>query len=220
MPVASDQSKFGDVMVGVIALLSGAAFPIHVLFLMGPPATTPLTLLSIYEKNQSSWAPVFYSVIGYAAVAIPTFAAVGQWLSPRSGSLARGAAYVTSAGFLTIAFGVVLSNGALIALAKSPSDAVYQPTAAFLAAFWSNMRDITDIFGQVLLGVGLLIFGRLAWRSHILPDWLAVVGVIGGVAGLISPFVAAPAILTYLAVTIWAFAFGAIVLERVFTTPR
>ena len=35
-------------------------------------------------------------------------------------------------------------------------------------------------------GLGQLLFGWLAWKSGVLPDWLVVVGAIGGLAGLLT----------------------------------
>ncbi len=39
------------------------------------------------------------------------------------------------------------------------------------------------VLGTASWGTGSLLFGLLAWKSGILPNWLAVVGIIGGIAG-------------------------------------
>jgi len=37
--------------------------------------------------------------------------------------------------------------------------------------------------GGAIWGLGFILFGALAWNSGILPNWMAVVAIVGGVAG-------------------------------------
>jgi hypothetical protein len=60
-------------------------------------------------------------------------------------------------------------------------------------------------------GLGQFLFGWVAWRSVVLPNWLAIIGMLGGVAGLLTLAVYQTAVLALvqlLAFTIWGFATG------------
>jgi len=51
---------------------------------------------------------------------------------------------------------------------------------------WSGLGyHLTDP-GLMAWGLGQLLFGVLAWRSGVLPNWVAVIGILGGVAGLLT----------------------------------
>lgn len=60
-------------------------------------------------------------------------------------------------------------------------------------------------------GLDQFLFGWLAWRSGILPNWIAVVGMVGGLAGLLTLAVYHTALLALVQLgsfTVWCFATG------------
>jgi hypothetical protein len=72
-------------------------------------------------------------------------------------------------------------------------------------------------------GLGQFLFGWVAWRSVVLPNWLAIIGMRGGVAGLLTLAVYQTAVLALvqlLAFTIWGFATGLSLLRARQPTPQ
>ena len=109
---------------------------------------------------------------------------------------------------------MVLSIGSLAALAGLPSDPAYASNATFEAAFWANLQSLTNVFGDTFMGLGLILLGWVAWGSRIVPNWLAVIGVVGGV-GALAAIVADPlAGISFFGFTIWSLAVGVIMLRR------
>jgi hypothetical protein len=78
--------------------------------------------------------------------------------------------------------------------------------------------------GAAMWGLGYIFFGVLTWKSGILPNWLAVMAFIGGVAGwLLFPVINSfglffaygiTEILVPLTTAVWGFAFGVMFMRR------
>jgi hypothetical protein len=72
---------------------------------------------------------------------------------------------------------------------------------------WLTLDTSVNLLGIVAWGLGLLLFGLAAWNSRILPNWLALIGVIGGVSSLLALIVPIVAFLVVpIAFGIWCFA--------------
>ena len=68
-----------------------------------------------------------------------------------------------------------------------------------------------ELSGLMAWGLGQFLFGYVAFRSGVLPNWLALVGMLGGVAGLLTLAVYQTALLALvqlLCFTVWGFATG------------
>lgn len=52
--------------------------------------------------------------------------------------------------------------------------------------FWGNLSFYLTDPGLMTWGLGQFLFGWLAWKSNVLPDCVSVVGMIGGIAGLLT----------------------------------
>jgi hypothetical protein len=66
-------------------------------------------------------------------------------------------------------------------------------------------------------GLGQLLFGWLAWKSGTLPNWVSVVGIVGGIAGLLTLAVYQSAMLALLQLAsfaVWGVATGTCLLRR------
>lgn len=69
----------------------------------------------------------------------------------------------------------------------------------------------------MMWGLGQFLFGRLAWKSALFPNWVAAVGMIGGLAGLLTDAVyqtAALALLQIVCFATWGFVTASMLLRR------
>ena len=100
--------------------------------------------------------------------------------------------------------------GALLSIAAagpppSAADAAYQ------AAIWGNLFFFLTDPGLMTWGLGQLLFAWLAWNSNILSNWVAAVGIVGGMAGLLTLAVYQSSMLAVIQLAsfvVWAFATG------------
>lgn len=124
-------------------------------------------------------------VLVWAVVSVPFVVALGQLLRSKSASLALTASILSAVGILLLGFAIFAHVGAFLSIiaAGSPPSAA---DGAYQAAIWGNLSfHLTDP-GLMTRGLGQLLFGWLAWKSHVLPNWVSVAGMIGGVAGLLT----------------------------------
>ncbi len=197
-------------VLGFVAGIVGIILLVAVFVVPYPPS--PPQTLSTYENNKAAYA--FYGLAFgiFALGAVPFIGSLGRVLRSRGVSLASSATLLSAGGVLVFASGAILTVYALVSVsstaAPSPAEATYQ------AALWSGSTSAAlgiIFFGISAWGIGLMIFSALVWKSGILPNWLAIVGFVGGIAGLsaATPWGVVSVLILPVAFIIWAFATGA-----------
>ena len=116
---------------------------------------------------------------------------------------------------LLLGFGIFTSTAALLSIVSAGTPPRAED-AAYQVAIWSNRGFYLTDPGLMAWGLGQVLFGWVAWRSGALPDWLAVVGLVGGIAGLLTPAVYRTSLLALVQLSsfaIWGFATGIMLLR-------
>ena len=142
-------------------------------------------------------------------------AILAKLLRPKGSTLASAAQLLVAFGVLLLGFGIFTHVGALLSIvaAGTPPSA---PDAAYQAAIWQSLGFYLTDPGLMAFGLGQFLFGWLAWRSGVLPNWVAMVGVGGGAAGLLTLAVYQTGILALVQLIcfgIWGFATGLLLLR-------
>lgn len=158
----------------------------------------------------------------FAVAAIAFFTLVGGLFRQRNANLASIATLLSVVGATLYALRAILQDSALTAIgtfaAPSPNEATYQ--AALLFAFANPLLPL----GGAIWGLGFISFGLLTWKSKLLPNWMAAIAILGGVAGwAIFPTLSSSEmfvgyliteVLVPITTAIWCFACAAIFLRR------
>jgi hypothetical protein len=110
---------------------------------------------------------------------------LGRFLRAPNPSLALSASILSAIGIALLGFAQFAYIGAMLSIARAGStpdagEAIYQAT------IWSNLSFFLTDPGLMMWGLGQLLLGSLAWRSDVLPRWLATTGCISGGAGLLT----------------------------------
>jgi len=171
--------------------------------------------LSFFAGHRGSIVLLAVVVLVWAVVSIPFVVALGHLLAPKSPSFALTATILSAVGILLLGFAIFAHVGAVLSIlaagsAPSAADAAYQ------AAIWGNLFFYLTDPGLMTWGLGQFLFGWLAWKSGVLPNWVSVVGMIGGVAGLLTLAVYQSGVLALIQLAsfaIWAFATGILLLR-------
>jgi hypothetical protein len=200
-----------SLLAGVLTLLLGVG-----LFL---PSTTAAQLLSSYNANQAIFTIYADVYLGWSVFSIPFVVGLGTLLRAKSSSFALAATLLSSVGILLLGFAVFIQVGALGALGLVGNLAPSSAEATYHAAFWYHF--VVSLVTPALWawGLGQVLFGWLAWRSQVLPSWLAVLGMISGIASFAPPFVYVQAIV-YGSFIVWGFTTGILLLQSRGEAPR
>ena len=164
----------------------------------------------------------------FAVAAVPFFALVGRLFRHRNADVASIATLLSVVGATLYVLRAILQDSALAAVgtlaAPSAKEATYQAPLLF------SMANPLLPLGGAIWGLGFILFGALTWNSGILPNWMAVVAVVGGVAGwAIFPVLNSSGqfigyviteVLVPITTAIWCFAWAMIFLRRGRATGR
>jgi len=194
---------------GAVAILTGL-LSLVLVFASAQTPPKPGTYLEFFSQHRGAYIAVAVLFVTWAVIAIPFVVAVGQTLRAQGAVLASAGALLSAVGIALLGFGSFASIGALMALSAAgrppvPGEAEYQ------AAIWWNLSFFLSDPALMSWGLGSLLFGKLAWKSGILPNWLAVLGLIGGSAGLLTLAVYQTPMLALVQVTcfaVWAMTLG------------
>jgi len=197
------------------ALAAGISSALAVL--MPPPPDLPGDqLLAYINAHKPAVASAAIALLVWMSVSIPFVAGLGVVLAGERRILASGATLLSAGGILILAFASFISLGSFLALAAAAGTGAGGETG-FHVAVWKNLGYFMSDPGLMAWGFGQFLFAALAWNGAILPRWLAVIGFIGGIAGLLTLAVyqtAMLALVQFAAFAIWGVATGVIVLRR------
>lgn len=202
-----------DSLFGAIALLSGGSFLFHLGVVAALPSANSYQEVAVYKAHQTVFVLLLISILLFTMFGVAFSAGLGRVLAPYSSAVAAGASATLAMGILIIGLAIVLSIGALGAISQLPADSSYTSSASFEGAFWASLQGTMNSFGDGLMGLGLLLFGLVAWRSSAVPKWLAVIGLIGGVGGFLAIVADPLAIVSFGAFTVWSIAVGVLLLR-------
>jgi hypothetical protein len=114
----------------------------------------------------------------------------------------------------------VLYVGTLEAISAAPSTTAYSSSATYFAAVASNFTYYVSAITFLASGVGFLLLGWLTWKGNTFPNWLSYILLAAGAFSILGEliyvvpfggiFIGGFLIL----VTVWALAFGALLLRR------
>ena len=211
--IGSGSETRGNSIFGVIALLSGVSFLLHLGVVVALPSANSYQEVSVYRSNETIFTLLLLSILAFTMFGIAFSAGLSRMLAPRSSTVAASATFTLAAGILVTGLGIVLSIGALAAIAQLPSDSAYNTSATFEGAFWANLQGLTNSFGDGLMGIGLVLLGLVAWDSKTVPNWLAIIALVGGAGGLLAIVSDALSIVSFGTFTVWSVAIGYIVLR-------
>jgi hypothetical protein len=198
------------------ALLAGALSVLLVIEVLQPMPQSAIDLLSYFSSHFRIVALAGIMILTWAVFSIPFVVALGQLLRSKSGTFALTATVLSGTGILLLGFGNFTGIGAGLAIATagtppSAADATYQLT------IWRNLSFYLTDPGLMTWGLGQLLFGWLAWKGGVLPNWVALVGMIGGAAGLLTLAVYQTSMLALLQLAcfaIWGFSTGIVLFRR------
>ena len=196
-------------LFSAFALVTGV---LSVLFVLNSlqPVPAPAERLAFFLSHRGDYLLFAVLVLTWAVFSIPFVVALGTVLRTRGAGLAQAGTILSAIGISLLAFGAFTYVGAMLAITAvanppNPAEASYQAT------IWSNLSFFLSDPGLMTWGLGMLLFGRLAWKSGIFPNWLAIVGMVGGVAGLVTLLVYQTpvlALLQFACFAVWGIAAG------------
>jgi hypothetical protein len=198
-------------LAGVLSIL------VLISTLLLPVQKTAAQQLAFVSGHQSTVAVAMFSILLWATFSVPFVVGLGTLVRSRGTNLALTATLLSAGGILLLGFGNYVGDGALLSIvtaghAPTPGADIYQTAIA------SNLWPLLSDPGLMAWGLGQLMFAQLMWKSGILPDWLAVVAGIGGLAtflaSLLLPTNAIPlALFALVCFSVLGFATGIILLR-------
>ena len=172
-------------LVAAATFLFGIAMFATVLtdYTTGDP--TPAESVAFLVDNQAAlyvWNLVIFIVFGIALV--PVVLAVHQRLLVRSPALAQA-----SAGFGLIWAGLVLAAGMVSNIAIGTVADLHATDPAAAEPVWSALDSVQNGLGggnEIAGGVWVLLISWAALQTGALPRWLNYLGLMAGLAGLVT----------------------------------
>jgi hypothetical protein len=195
--------------LGVLAVVAGALSVLLLLASLQPPPPTPAELLAFVSSHRTTYGLFASLVLAWSVFSVPLIVTSAAMLHAKGGTLTIIAQLLSAIGVLLLGFALFASTGALLAIAAAGGSRPEE--AAYLAAIWSSLGFYLTDPGLMTWGLGQFLFGWIAWRSGMLPNWVAVAGMIGGAAGLLTLAVYQTPVLAIVQLcsfAVWGFATG------------
>ena len=214
---------------------SGLVTGVLILIAFVAEAMTPTPFLSSSQANFAAsqtdlalWSFRSFAWGLFAIAAIPFFALVGRLFRHRNADAASIATLLSVVGATLYVLRAILQDSALAAAGTLTEPSAKE--AGYQAALLFTMANPLLPLGGATWGLGFILFGALTRNSGILPNWMAVVAIVGGVAGwAIFPVLNSSAqffgyviteLLVPITTAIWCFACAMIFLRRGRATAR
>jgi hypothetical protein len=202
--------------LAILSFVAGALSLLLLLASLQAPPATPEEQLSFATNHRGALGLLACLVLTWSVFSVPLAVTLGTLLHARGRTLASTAQALVCVGVPLLGFAIFTHVGALLSIAAAggpprPEDATYQ------TAIWSSLGFYLTDPGLMAWGLGQFLFGRLAWRSGVLPNWVAAIGMIGGVAGLLTLAVFQTPLLALVQLCcfgVWGFAAGLVLLRR------
>ena len=208
-------------LLGVLSLAAGLLTLALIVLAAGPGPLEPADLLPYFQAHRTRYVVSASVTLLWAVAAIPFVAALKEMLGAERRALSLAATLLSTCGIALLAFGSFVAIGSFFALESASSGIAARLQAPYQAAIWRALGFLLSDPGLMTLGGGQLLFSWLALRTTA-PRWLAVIGFIGGVAGLLTLAVYQTPLLAFvqlLSVAVCAVAAGvALVRSRPATT--
>lgn len=197
--------------LGVLSLISAVlSLALLIASVQPPPSTAPADLLAYASSHRKLYGLFASLVLAWSVFSIPLIVTLGALLRSRGGTFTVIAQLLSAVGVLLLGFAVFTSTAALLSIVTA-GNASRAEDAAYQVAIWSNLAFYLTDPGLMTWGLGQFLFGWVAWKSGVLPNWIAVVGMVGGIAGLLTLAVYQTPVLALVQLccfTIWGFAAG------------
>jgi len=173
----------------VFALLVAAlTLALGVVLYLHPSPPTAAQEWSNYNANQASYTTSAYLALTWSVFSIPFVVGLGRLLRAKSRSFALAATLLSTVGMLLFGIAYFLPAQALGVLGLVGNLAPSIAEATYQGAFWYYFSVSLLVPALYVWGLGQVLFGWLAWRIRVLPSWLAVLGLISGIASFAPPF--------------------------------
>lgn len=177
-------------ILGILGILTAVFIVVSLAasFLIPYPSNfTPTDNQSVYLANVDLFWLVLGAGLAAVAFGIPFFAGVTQMVATRSPALASGTSVLFGAGFVFVGIDLLFFTGVPYVVSQIATGPAYSASAAYTSAIAYELTSyLFDIVMVTILGVALVIFAWLSWRSALVPRWLSIVALIGGVAGAVD----------------------------------
>jgi hypothetical protein len=198
------------------SFLAGALSVLALVATLQPTPQSAAEQLSFFAGHRNLVAIMATVLLAWAVFSIPFVVALGQILRLKSISFALAATILSAVGILLLGFAIFAHVGAILSILAAGRP-LSDPEAAYQAVIWGNLFFYLTDPGLMTWGLGQVLFGWLAWESRVLPNWISVVGMIGGIAGLLTLAVYQSGVLALIQLgsfAVWGFATGILLLRR------
>jgi Domain of unknown function (DUF4386) len=149
-----------------------------------PAPPDPAARLAYVAAHEGRIGLEAVMALAWAVFSIPFVVALGWLLRVKSPALASAATLLSAGGLLLLGYSLRMSTGAQLAVIAAGgalgADALREATV------WWNLSFFLTDPGLMIWGLGQFLFGWLAWKSEVLPNWVAIAGLLGGAAGLLT----------------------------------